>query len=423
MSKIYLYLVLAILLAAASACQRYNPAVLSPVISSGLSAADEDLIRKAEAEIEAGPSDPARYIKLASLYIKTARISGDFALNRKAESSIKKALELAPHDTNARRLNLSLQATFHRFKDAVEIGNEMLKEFPMDSFIYGILTDANVELGNYDAAVAAAQKMVNLRPNSSSYARVGHIRSLYGDHKGAIEMLTKASLTTDPLDKEARSWCLVFLGKEYFKVGEFDLAEKAIDESLNISPGYLLAKVEKSRIVAARGDNDGAASLLGDDGNQFLSPQAYILRGDIASRQGRSADAGAEYQRAEDAAHNLEGDMHPFALLWADHDVRLDEALDIAEKDFAVNKDIYAADILSWCLYKKERYVEAEAAVNQALRLKTNDARILYHAGMVAKALGNKNSARDYLRSALKANPKFDLLQADNAAIALGSLQ
>lgn len=422
MNKIYLVTAAIFFALCTSSCQSGHSAaapVAEPV--SGISPADSTLIQKAESQIEKSPNDPAGYEKLAGLYIKAARSSGNFSLNYKAEETIKKALAIAPDHKMSRMLYLSLQATFHRFPDAVALGNQLAKDYPQDSFTYGILTDANVELGNYDDAVAAAQKMVDLKPNSSSYARVGHIRSLHGDHQGAIQMFELAAKTADPMDKEANSWCYVFLGKEYLKYGELDAAEQAIDTSLSTSPNYLLARVEKARILAIRGDLKGASDQISDEAAQFISPQAYMLRGDIALKQGNKALADEEYQKAEVAAHNLEGDMHPFALLWADHDVRLDEALAIAEKDFAINKDIYAADIYAWCLYKKGRFADADAAIAKAMRLNTADARILYHAGMIKKALGDKTAGNALLASALKTDPTFDLLQADRARAELSN--
>ncbi|MCV4640225.1 hypothetical protein OFB62_33500, partial [Escherichia coli] len=75
-----------------------------------------------------------------------------------------------PNDPWAKKLQASLSLTFHRFANGLELANRLLKEFPDDPFVYGVLADANTELGNYPEAVAAAQKMVDLRPNSSSYA-------------------------------------------------------------------------------------------------------------------------------------------------------------------------------------------------------------------------------------------------------------
>jgi tetratricopeptide (TPR) repeat protein len=372
--------------------------------------------------IEKMPDSPWGYTQLAVLNIRRARQTGDFSLNVKAEEAIDSALAIAPQDPPARKLKLALHATFHRFEEARLMGQALLEEFPNDAFIYGILTDANIELGNYDAAVAAAQKMMDLKPNSSSYARAGHIRSLYGDHKGAVEMMTLAAKTADPMDKEAQSWSLTMLAKEYLKNGNIAKARNVLNESLTILPGYSLAQVEKARILAHDGDLEAATGLLADNGSVPLSPNALVLRGDIATKQGDTKKAAAEYERAEAAIH-VDGDMHRLSLLWADREIRLDEALEIAEADFATNKDIYAADIYAWCLYKKERFQEAKEVIGLALRLDTMDARIIYHAGMIENAVGNKNEAKRLLALALKTNPAFDLLQSVTAKTALQTLK
>jgi tetratricopeptide (TPR) repeat protein len=108
--------------------------------------------------------------------------------------------------------------------------------------------------------------------------------------------------------------------------------------------------------------------------------------------------------------------------LWADHDTKLDEALAIAAREHASRKDIFTADIYAWCLYKKGQFQEAKTVVAEAMRLKTKDARIFYHAGMIEKSLGNKKAAAGYLKKALETNQAFDILQAENAKKALGEL-
>lgn len=381
-----------------------------PAIASAL-----ELIRR-------DPASGDGYVSLAARYIALARESGDFSLNLKAVKSIERALSIEPDDARARRLKASLLATFHRFDEAKELADKLREEFPNDPFVYGVLTDANVELGNYDEAIAAAQKMMDIKPNSSSYARAAHLRSLHGDHKGALEMYMLAARTADPRDKEAQSWCLVSLAKEQMKHGEFERAEKILDESLVISPGYGLALIEKAKIRAAKGDHQQARILLSEMIRKNPTQEAYILMGDIELADGNSTGAQENYTKAEEIGRGAAGDMHRFALLWADRDVRLDEALSIAEKDYETNKDIYASDILAWCLYKSGRYDQAKQMIAQALRLNSNDARILYHAGMIHKALGESEEARGMLIAALKANPNFDLFQAGLAKQAIREL-
>jgi tetratricopeptide (TPR) repeat protein len=175
--------------------------------------------------------------------------------------------------------------------------------------------------------------------------------------------------------------------------------------------------------TSANGDLSGAEAVLGSLNSRIKLTEAIILTGDIARKKGDVATAMSYYEQAEKLERDQDGDIHRFALLWSDNDVKLAEALKVAEDDFVVNKDIYASDILAWSLFKNGRPLEAQKLIKEALRLNTNDARILYHAAMIEKTLGNKAVARRYLEAALKANPYFDLNQsaiAKETALELG---
>jgi tetratricopeptide (TPR) repeat protein len=374
--------------------------------------------------IEKMPDSPLGYVQLSTLYIKKARETGDFSLNTKAETAVNRALEIEPQDVPARKLQASLNLTFHNFQNALELGQKLQKELPNDAFVYGVLTDANVELGNYKEAIAAAQKMVDLKPNSSSYARVAHLRSLHGDHDGAVEMMTLAAKTADPQDREAQSWCLVQLGKEYFKAGNFARAEKVFDEALQIFPNYHLALTEKGIVRAAQNDFDSAVKYLTDSQNRVPLTETIIVLGDIYSKQNNAEKAKQQYDLAEAVEQKFGNtDLRRLALLWADRDIRLEESLTIAAREHAARKDIYTADIYAWCLYKNGKFQEAKAAIDEALKLKTNDARILYHAGMIEKGLGNKKESAKFLQLAMETNPAFDVLQAENVKTTLQELK
>ena len=110
-------------------------------------------------------------------------------------------------------------------------------------------------------------------------------------------------------------------------------------------------------------------------------------------------------------------------MFWADHDMRLGEALAVAQREHETRKDIYTSDALAWCLYKNGRYQEAKAAIGEALRLGTRDPKLYYHAGMIALALGDKQSGIEHLKKALDINHSFDILQADIARAKLKEVQ
>ncbi len=375
--------------------------------------------------IEKMPDSPMGYTQLAAVYIKRARATGDFSLNSKAETAVEKALQIAPEDAAARKFQASLHLTFHRFAEALELGKKLQSEYPDDAFVYGVLTDSNVELGNYKEAVEAAQKMVDLKPNTSSYARVAHLRSLNGDTAGAVEMFKTAARTADPGDKEAQSWCLVQLGDELWKNGKYAESEKVYDEALANFPDYYLALPGKGRARAAQNDFDAAIPILTNALNRVPNVETAILLGDIYTKQGNIEKAKQQYDLVEviEQKIGINNDQKRLALLWADQNIRLDDALTITKRESEMRKDIFTVDALAWTLYKKGQLADAKTAIDNALNPKANDARIFYHAGMIEKDLGNKTEAKKMLEAALKINPMFDLLQAENARKALAELK
>lgn len=375
--------------------------------------------------VEKMPDSPLGYTQLAILNIQRARRTGDFVLNTKAEMAVNRALEISPQDVPARKLQASLLLTFHKFSEALEKGNLLKQEFPNDAFVYGILTDANVELGNYEAATEAAQKMVDLKPNSVSYARAAHIRALFGDHTGAVEMYTLAARTTDPKDTEGQAWCLVQLGDEHFKYGKFVEAEKVYDEALSILPDFYMALSAKGKIRAAQNDLDGAEKALTVVLGRVPNVESAVLLGDIYSKTGDNDKAKVQYELVElmEQKIGLNNDQKRLALMWADQNIRLNEALEITEREHAERSDIFTEDAYAWCLYKNERLNEAKASITKAMRIKSNDARILYHAGMIEKDLGNRGEAIRLITAALKLNPAFDLIQSENAKQTLQKLR
>ncbi len=77
------------------------------------------------------------------------------------------------------------------------------------------------------------------------------------------------------------------------------------------------------------------------------------------------------------------------ALFFADHDLNLDEAVRQARSVYDARPSIQAADALAWALYKSGQQGEALEHSREALRLGTQDATMLFHAGMIHPSLGD----------------------------------
>ena len=374
--------------------------------------------------VEKAPNEALTYVQLALAYIKHARATGDASLNAKAAAAVKKGFEASPDDLFLKKIEATLQLSTHRFADALVAGKALVGKYPQDSYGYGIIADAYIELGDYEAAVRAAQRMVDLKPNAVSYARVGQLRSLHGDMAGAIEMYTTAARTADPLDKEFQSYCLVRLASEHLKYGKYAQAEKILDEALVNFPGYHMALSAKASARAAQKDLDAAIAILTEATNRVANVENVILLGDLYAKRGELNKAEEQYARAENIELSA-GDIYDqqgLALLWSDRDKNLDQALEIVERDAAFRSDIFTLEALARTLLKKGRLVEAKAAIEKANRLNSKDCHILYYAGIIESSLGNKKRAAQYFNEALQISPEFDVMAADDARARLASL-
>ena len=121
-------------------------------------------------------------------------------------------------------------------------------------------------------------------------------------------------------------------------------------------------------------------------------------------------------------ANGVDTDLE-IALFNADHDIDIQTSLEKARAAYDARPGIHAADVLAWTLYKTGNYKEAQEYSSEALKLGTRDPLKLFHAGMISKALGEKEQAREYLQQAIDLNPHFSLLYADEAADSLKTLK
>lgn len=385
-------------------------------------------IRSAKLRIERDPKAAAGYNELSSAFMQKARETGDFGFNARAEAALDQAQKLKPADYDSIKLRAKLLLTYHRFSEALAQAQRAQGLRPQDHDVYGALTDAYVELGQYDEAIKAAQTMVNLRPDTASYSRVSYLRTLHGDTTGAIEAMNLAARMSDPNDGEGGAWCRVQLGSELLSTGKIVEAEQQFDQALQLFPEYHYALAAKGQARTAAGDLASAIEFYRRAQTRVPLPETAIALGDLYTKTGNEEEARRQFALVE----FIEGSgaagvtySRVLALYYADHDEKLDEALRLAQAERAVRNDIYSNDALAWTLFKSGQLDAADKEMKLALRLKTKDARLYFHAGMIADALGRRGEAAHYMKQSLAINPVFDLRHADQARqiLAKGGVQ
>src|SRR5262245_9562495 len=201
------------------------PALSDRVLTGAAGGVAADTVARLEEENRARPGDADVLISLGFAYQVRWRESADASYLPRAESALRRALRTRPHDPNAVLGLGSLALIRHEFREALRLGVHAKRLLPGSARPYGVIGDALVELGRYDDAFAAFSRMVSLRPNLASYARVSYARELTGDLRGAHEamQLAREAAAGDP---EPTAWSLVELSKLELTLGHVSLARR-----------------------------------------------------------------------------------------------------------------------------------------------------------------------------------------------------
>ena len=374
--------------------------------------------------VAADPANISSQTLLAGAYIQKTRETTDYDYLNRASKIIDKVLA-QKQDYEALQLRNVVEMNLHHFSKVVEFAGEMTRSTPTDPQNWGTLGDALLEMGRYDEARAAFEKMLSIRANLFSYNRLAFYRFVTGDIDGGISMMQQA-VEAGARFPENKAWCLVELGNMYFKTGKLDEAEHAYRSAIATFPTLHTAYAGLGSVQAAQGQL--ADAIVSYKHAQSITPMVQYAGAlhDLYAATGKNAEARQQADLVDvtaklEEASNMKANR-TLALVYANQDRNLPGALELAEADFEVRHDVYTYDALAWALYKNKRYAEARKASDQALKLGTPEAQFFYHAGMIANALGDRSAAKNELQKALAQNAGFDLHQAAIARQTLAAI-
>jgi tetratricopeptide (TPR) repeat protein len=382
-----------------------------------------------EDRLKNDPDDFVALNKLGGAYLQRLRETGDVAYLDLALRAAGSSLTVLPAEKNKGGLAIRAQAKFssHDFAGARDDATRLVVLEPAKGYPYQILGDALLELGDYQQADDAYRKMQELGGVSDQARigmeqRLGRRAFLSGDLKKSGELYgnaLKLALKPPGAMPETLGWCYWQAGEAAFKTGDYATAEKQYRLSLDTFPNYPQAVASLGRSRAAQGDMAGAIEQFETVVRRLPDPVFVAELGDLYQLAGRPDDAARQYTLVEQIARltALSGRLYnrQLALFYADHDMKPDEAYRMAVGEYENRKDVYGADAVAWTAFKAGKMPEAQAAMKEAMRLGTRDARLFYHAGMIAGSLGDRDQSRRLLEAALKLNPAFDQLQAQKA--------
>ena len=383
-------------------------------------------------QIKQNPKATTLYAQLGWAFLQRARETADPANYAQAEQALNEALKQDAQSVDALLGQGSLALSRHQFAKAIAFGEQAKTLNPWRAQAYGVIGDGQLELGQYANAINTVQKMVDTRPDLSSYSRVSYVRELHGDVSGAITAMKQAVQAGNP-QHESTLWSVYQLGNLYFNSGDLKQAEQTYSYALQVKPDYIFARAGMAKLWAARGEFSKAIDEYKHINESLPLPEFVIALGDLYELTGQKDAAKAQFDLVRviqqlNASASMDVDME-MSLFEADHtfpsSVRTGEGGGIVKRARAAyerRSSVYAADVLAWALYKNGEIAEAMKYSKEALKLNTQDALLHYHAGAIALAAGDKATAKQQLQTALQINSHFSVRYVPEAKAALDKL-
>ena len=376
------------------------------------------VVRDLQQRLRTRPDDVESSVLLGLAYQQRVRETADFSDLTRSEGILERARELDPANADAIGGLATLALARHDFGRALTLGRKARRLAPSTARHYGVVGDALLELGRYREAFASFDRMVRLKPNVASYARVSYARELLGDKPGAIKAMQFA-LDAAAGRREALAWTHLQLGKIYLGMGRLQPAEAQFLAALEVFPTYLYGFEARAQLALAAGRNREAVAFGVRAADAVPLPQFVVSLADIYRASGNRPAAREQYALMDVIqrllrANGVNSDLE-LALFRIDHGIRLREGLQLARAARVDRPSIFGDDVLAWALARNGRCDEARVYSKRSLRLGTKDASMYFHRGMIERCLGRKAEAARWFTRALETNPHFSPFWADVA--------
>jgi len=233
-------------------------------------------------------------VYMAWLFTREARVTGEHGYYYPAALKLLDGL-LAKKDLDKNLLfsvltsKAGILLSQHDFSGALQVGEKAVKLNPYNAHIYGVLTDAYVELGEYEKAIEMADKMVSTRPDLRSYSRVSYLREIHGMIDESIDAMQMAVEAGYP-GYEETAWARLMLGGLYENYRTLEDAEKEYLRILQERKDYPFAIAALAEVKSKQGAYEEAISLFKEACDIIPEVGFYIQLASLYKKMNRESD-------------------------------------------------------------------------------------------------------------------------------------
>lgn len=390
-----------------------------------------DAFNSLTAALKKDPNDMEARLKLARIFMQEARLTGEHGYYYPAALQvINEVLESNASTKDDQFVALlfkgSVLLSLHQFNDALKVGKEALQLNQHNALIYGVLVDANVELGNYQEAVKMADKMAAIRPDLRSYARVSYLREIHGDVEGAIEAMKLAASSGYP-GLEETAWCRLTLGHLYETYGDLEKAAAQYQTALDERPNYPFAMAALAGIVMKKSEYQEAEQLLKKACEIIPEVSFYEQLATLYQETGRITEAQQKVEEVFAMLADDEASGHAMRLEYAQMHLNFtqdyDKALEYAMKEYETRPDnIDINRVLASIYLKKGDVTAAEKHIAKARVTQSVNPELLCVAGLIKINNGDEKEGRALVAKAIQSDPYQSHSFSEEGKAFLGSI-
>ena len=382
------------------------------------------------AALKANPDDNKSKLKLAQAYIEEARVTGDHGYYDAATLDLlEDVIKAEPQNFEALCCKATVLLSQHHFAEGLKVAQEALPLNTSSAYVFGLMCDANVELGKYGEAIKMADKMVSLRPDMRSYSRISYLREIHGDFKGSIEA-SKMAVSAGYPGLEQTEYSRIVLAHLYESTGILDTAEYQYRTALIERPDYAYAIAGLGRIEKAKGNYkkaiahyEKAKSIIIDYSFSDELTDLYFLNneGEKAKKTAQEVIDMLKPGSNEDESSSSHGHYADKELAYAYlKNSDTDNALKHAKLEYERRpENIDVCEALAWVNYKKGDFKEANKFINNALKTNSKNPILLCRAGMIKIKAGEEEKGEKMIQQAFEINPFIADISIKNEASSL----
>ncbi|SMD32890.1 Tetratricopeptide repeat-containing protein [Reichenbachiella faecimaris] len=358
------------------------------------------------------------YDKANSACQQLFELTGDDQYLRQAQDLMIEAAKYAPQKAKVGLLQrlASNAISRHDFQTALVYAEEAVKINVFRDESYLILSDALMEVGQYDSAGSVLKTYEH--PESFDFL----VRwSKYMDHQGDLDsaihtMEIASKLASNSGNKKLESWSYSNLGDMYGHAGRIEDSYQYFLSALSINPSDHHALKGIAWIAYA---NDRAVEQAETILTYLMdikdSPDYHLLLADMAAFEGNETEKINQLYLFRGRVDHLHARlMYQKHLSVIEAEIFNDplKAQQLALQEIENRPVPQSYDLLAWSHFHNGKLDKAVKIVSTHVDEKTFEPEILYHMGMIYWSAGQHQKGRKYLKEAFESGYELGPVKA-----------